>query len=843
MRKDINVKVIIKKCRFFYNRGPFNHDKVKNNDNAFKKGGKNMLKKWKKKRRKFLAIALASGVMVSGIGFNSSSVVLASNQKSNSPHSVVLQNAENQTPKLIDSASIDAVVAAMTLDEKAKLVVGVGMPGMTIPKLPVAGAVGGTLAIERLGIPAMYFADGPAGLRISPTREGETKTYYATAFPIATALSSTWDPKIVEAVGQAQGNEVKEYGVDILLAPALNLHRNPLNGRNFEYFSEDPLISGKMTAALVNGIQSNDVGATIKHFAANNQETNRFTIDTIVSERALRELYLKGFEIAVKESNPWAVMSSYNLLNGTPTSQSPELLTTILREDWGYKGFVMTDWFAGTNAVEQMKAGNDLIMPGFPSSSDAIKKAVNDGSLDESILDRNVKNILEFVVKSPNFKNYANSDSPDLSAHAKVARQAGAEGMVLLKNEEKTLPLKKENKVAVFGNGQIETVKGGTGSGDVNAAYTVSIVDGLKDTGYELHDELVNEYRNYIDTLRQQEEYKIKPSPWGEDFGKEIPIIPEKPFEKEEISQVQADTDTAVIVIDRNSGESADRQNVEGDYLLTDTEQEMIDNITDIYHTAGKKVAVVLNIGGPVEVESWKDKVDSILVAWQPGQEAGNAIADVLTGVVNPSGKLATTFPKTYSDVPSAENFPGTPAENPTQVVYEEDLYVGYRYHSTFDVEPSYEFGYGLSYTEFDYSNIRVNQGGKFKNSISVFANIKNTGKEAGKEVVQVYVSAPDGKLEKPEIELRAFEKTKELKPNQSQLVKFELDAKDLASFDAEKNQWIVERGSYEVRVGASSKDIRGTVKFNVDQDIVVEEVEEALVPIVEIDAMSKFNK
>jgi beta-glucosidase len=791
-----------------------------------------MLKKMKKRKRQMTSIVLAAGIALSGLSFQTG--VYAEETVSNT------QQIQNFIPQLVDKASIDAVIAAMTVEEKAKLVVGVGMPGLTIPKLSVAGAVGGTPAIERLGIPAMFYADGPAGLRISPTRPGETKTYYTTAFPIATALASTWDTNVVNRVGQAQGNEVKEYGVDVLLAPALNLHRNILNGRNFEYFSEDPLIAGKMTAALVNGVQSNGVGATIKHFAANNQETNRFTIDTIVSERALRELYLKGFEIAVKESSPKAVMSSYNLLNGTPASQNEELLTTVLRGDWGYQGYVMTDWFAGTDPVEQMRAGNDQIMPGFPQSIERIVTAVKGGSLDEKILDRNVKNILNFVVESPSFKNYAHSDNPDLQAHAQVARQAAADGMVLLKNDQKALPLQKENRVALFGTAQIETVKGGTGSGDVNAAYTVSIVDGLKNAGYSLHENLVDQYSTYISDLRQMEQYKIKPSPWGEDFGKEIPVIPEMVLNTTQINQIQDESDIGVIVIGRNSGEGVDRKNVKGDYLLTDTEKTMIQNVSKAYHDAGKKVAVVLNIGGPVEVASWRNQVDSILIGWQPGQEAGDAIADVLTGAVNPSGKLATTFPIQYSDVPSASNFPGTPAENPTQVVYEEDIYVGYRYHSTFDVKPAYEFGYGLSYTTFDYSNIRVNQGGKMKDTITVFANIKNTGKVSGKEAVQVYVSAPDGKLEKPELELRAFGKTKELKPNQSELLTFELNPKDLASYDEEKNQWIVEKGKYTVKVGASSENIKGTATFNVSKDIIVEEVSNSLEPQVEIDRLTQ---
>lgn len=795
-----------------------------------------MLKKIKKNRkRRLLALSLSTGILISGAGldFIGNPVVQAETKAETSSTAV-------GTPKLVDAASIDAVIQAMTLEEKSKFVVGVGMPGWNVPKLKVAGAVGGTIAIPRLGIPEMFFADGPAGVRINPKREGESRTYYATAFPIASAQAATWDTEMVEKIGIAQGNEIKEYGLDFLLAPALNIHRNPLNGRNFEYYSEDPLVAGKMTAAMVNGVQSNGVGATIKHFAANNQETNRFTIDTIVSERAMREIYLKGFETAIKESKPWAVMSSYNLINGTPASQNSELLTSVLRDDWDYGGFVMTDWFAGTSPVEQMKAGNDLIMPGDSGKSAAIKKAVEEGSLDEKVLDRNIKNILKMVVETPAFKDYQNSDDPDLASHAQVARQSAAEGMVLLKNEKSTLPINKSSKIGVFGNTQIETIKGGTGSGDVNTAYTISIADGLQDAGYQLDDDLLNRYKTYIDTLRQQEEYKIKPNSWGEDFGKEIPLIPEKPLAAQEISQTAAETDMGVIVIGRNSGEGVDRKNVKGDYLLTDAEQEMIATISKQYHQAGKKVAVVLNIGGPVEMASWRGKVDSILLAWQPGQEAGYAVADVLSGKVNPSGKLPTTFPVQYSDVRSAANFPGTPAENPAKVIYEEDIYVGYRYYSTFNVKPAYEFGYGLSYTQFDYSDVKLTNSGKFKHKIQLSVNIENKGETAGKEAVQIYVTAPNGKLEKPELELKAFKKTGVLKPGKKENLKFELVAKDLASFDENGNVWIVEKGTYQIKVGASSQDIRTTATFKVDKDIIVEEVSNSLVPKVDIDTLSR---
>ncbi|WP_256358228.1 glycoside hydrolase family 3 protein [Bacillus sp. sid0103] len=798
-----------------------------------------MLKKLKKKKKsKLLAFTLTSSLLLSGLTFD---IASAQSQNSTTVQQAQTSAEQTSTSYLTDAASIDSVIKAMTLEEKAKFVVGVGMPGFGgMPPFEVVGAVGGTFGIPRLGIPELRFADGPAGLRIRPTRPGQTQTYYATAFPIATALASTWDPATAEAVGQAQGNEVKEYGVDLLLAPALNIHRNPLNGRNFEYYSEDPLIAGKMAAAMVNGVQSNGVGATIKHFAANNQETNRNSIDTVVSERALREIYLKGFEIAVKESHPWSVMSSYNKLNGTYTSQSADLLTTVLRKDWGYTGFVMTDWFGGDNPVEQMKAENDMIMPGSATQSNLIKTAVESGNLDEKVLDRNIKNILQIVIQTPEFKKYQNSDKPDLAAHAQTARKAASEGMVLLKNDKMPLPISKEQKVALFGNTQIETVKGGTGSGDVNAAYTTSIVDGLKSAGYQLNQSLLQEYKTYIDTLRSQDQYKIKPSPWGEDFGKSVPAIPEKPLAETEITAASKASDIGIIVIGRNSGEGADRKVVKGDYLLSDAEKDMISNVSSEYHKQGKKVAVILNIGGPIEVASWRDKVDSILLAWQPGQEAGYAVADVISGKVNPSGKLPTTFPVKYSDVASANSFPGTPAENPTQVIYNEDIYVGYRYNTTFNVKPAYEFGYGLSYTSFDINHLNISEGKKFKDKLKVSTMVENTGKVPGREVVQVYVSAPDGKLEKPAVELKAFGKTKELKPHQRELLQFELNAKDLASFDEKENAWVLEKGTYTVKIGASSEDIKESATFTVDHDMVVEKVNEALAPKVDFERLAK---
>ena len=735
----------------------------------------------------------------------------------------VLSCAPKGDPQL-GKDSLDKVVAAMTLEEKAHLVIGTGMAGSS-GEAPVVGetrnlvpgAAGTTYPIPRLGIPAIVLADGPAGLRINPLREGDANTYYCTHFPIGTLLASTWNTELVEQVGQAIGNEVLEYGTDVLLAPALNIHRNPLCGRNFEYYSEDPVVSGKTAAAYVRGVQSNGVGTSIKHYALNNQETNRMKNDVRVSPRAVREIYLKGFEIAVKESQPWTVMSSYNFVNGVYTSESKDLQTTMLRDEWGFKGMVMTDWFGGADAAAQMWAGNDMLQPGRPGQFEDIVEGVRSGRLSEADLDRNVRRVLELIVKSPRFKGYEFSNKPDLKAHAAVTRQSAVEGMVLLENNG-VLPLASEiSRVALFGTTSYDFIAGGTGSGNVNRAYTVSLLEGLRKAGYAIDAELEKTYTKYI----KEETERLNPKS-DDPMAMFMPKIRAGEFVPSAglLDKMVRANDVAIITLGRNSGEFFDRK--VADFTLTEQESGMIEAVCAAFHKAGKKVVVILNIGGVIETASWKNLPDAVLLAWQAGQEGGNSVADVLKGVANPSGKLTMTFPVRYEDHASSRNFPidmafgmfgkdkdAEPQRNVDYTEYEEGIYVGYRWFDKQGLEVSYPFGYGLSYTRFEWSEASVKPS---RGETAVSVKVTNTGKIAGKDVVELYVAAPQGELDKPVKELKAYAKTRELQPGESQLVTLKVKNSELASYDESASAWVTDAGHYDFMLGSSSRDIRATL-------------------------------
>ena len=758
-------------------------------------------------------------------------------------------------PKLTAN-NIDAVIKAMTLEEKATMVVGTGMAGFSNSPVIgsssslVPGAAGTTAAIPRLGIPSIVLSDGPAGVRINPERNYDHNKYYATHFPIGTALACSWNTSLVGEIGKAIGEEASAYGVEVMLSPGVCLMRNPLCGRNFEYYSEDPVLSGNIAAAYISGIQSQGVGTSIKHFAFNNQETQRMGNDARVSQRAARELYLKNFEIAITKAQPWTVMSSYNLVNGTLTSERYDLLTSVLRNDWGFKGLVMTDWFGGMDPVRRggktdraanIHAGNDLLEPGLDQDRADIVAAVKSGKLAEKDLDTCVRRVLELVVKTKRFQGYKYNNKPDLAAHAQVTRQGAAEGSVLLKNNA-ALPFNNVKNVALYGCGSYDLVAGGTGSGNVNRAYTISLVEGMRNAGYNVDVDLINEYTPYIEDY-----YKKNPKPGPLDL--KVPTLPSEKDVKvtdEEVSR----NDIAVITLHRISGEGQDRTIAQ--YNLEDNEKALIKNVCDAYHKSGKKVVVVLNIGGAIETASWKNEPDAILVPWQCGQEIGNSIADLLSGKSTPSGKLSMTWPVKVEDDPSTVNFPAntsgydingfsrdaskfTDVKNIGYTDYDEDIYVGYRYYDTFKKNVSYPFGYGLSYTTFSYSGVKAADNG---NSVTVTATITNTGNRAGKEVAEVYVTAPKGKVEKPAQELKAFAKTCVLQPGESQTLTMTIDKVQLASFVTAQSAWVADAGTYTFKVGASSRDIKGTATLNLKG--LKKKVSNALAPKVKLNLLTQ---
>ena len=730
----------------------------------------------------------------------------------------------------LQAGNIDEVVKAMALEEKCHFVLGCGMHFNDEAKFP--GTAGSTFGVARLGIPETYCADSQQGLRMNAKRDWDHRDYYPTDFVASPTLASTWDREAAFKIGQGIGNEVREFGLDWILSPAMNLIRNPLCGRNHEYYSEDPYLSGTIAAGYVNGVQSEGTAASPKHFVANNQETNRNNNISQVSQRALREIYLKAFEIMVKESDPWTIMTSYNKLNGPYAVQNRELLTTIVRDEWGWKGMYVSDWNAGDDAVAAMLAGNDMLQPGQPKQYDAILEAAKNGKLPMAVLDANVKRILQYVVKTHNFKGYKYNNAPNLKAHAKTVREVGADGIVLLKNSG-ILPLTGK-RVALFGCTSYDWISGGSGFGGTSVGhYTVSLVEGMRSAGYEVYKPLLKAYTQHL----AAEEKRLFPN--GRPPFSLLPPAraDEKQFTAEEMAAAVDSTDVAIISLGRKSGEAADR-NAE-DFYLKEGEKALIKAVSEAYHAKGKQVVVLLDICSPIDVASWQDQIDALVCTWQGGQESGFSVADVLSGQVNPSGKLPMTFQINYGDAYADKNFPAhvddktlgamfmwgynkdqAPKERQPQkdidfTNYEEDIYVGYRYFDSFEKPVAYPFGFGLSYTTFDYDNMSVTEEyGIF----TIKVDVKNTGDRAGRNVVELFVAAPNSKkLNKPVKELRNYTKTKLLQPGETETVTMQVKTSDLASFDEKASAWKTDAGRYAFLICSSVTTVEAKASAQVN--------------------------
>lgn len=768
-----------------------------------------------------------------------------------------LASAQAQTLKL-RADNIDQVVNALTPDEKVHMITGCGT-GWSDPDVKFPGTAGWTYAVPRLGIPSVYLADGPHGLNMNRYRDFDHFDYSCTTTPTSTAMAATFSTDAIRRIGDLIGYEVKERGLDVILGPAINLQRTMLGGRDQEYMSEDPVLTGKMASAYIQGVQANGVGTSLKHFAANNAETRRKGSDSRVSPRALRELYLKGFEIAVKEAQPWTVMTSYNYINGIHTTERRDLVTDILRDEWGFKGIAITDWDGGFIPVEITKAGTDIIEPGSDAARKALAAALEDGSLDMSIVDAAVRRILEFTLKCPSYKQYAASNDIQREAHLKTVREIGAEGMVLLKNDG-TLPVAPA-RVALYGCTSYDFIAGNMGVGGTNGgAWHISLVEGLRKAGFQIDMKLLREHTDWI----QQEKARIQA-----DMTQNNPLMarllrPDRPEElipqetvevKEDpriaqaramnlnfdvgallgtprvpttIGEQVAANDLAIITLGRTTGEGFDRNYRE--FELRDSERELLEVVSKAYHAAGKKVVVLLNVCAAIETQSWAHLADAILNVWEPGMAAGFSVTDVLTGAVNPSGRLPQTWALHYGDQPADKNFPSdytshsimehlgaaqlvdNPQKGIDLIDYEEGVYMGYRFFTTAGAQVAYPFGYGLSYTTFAYDNAAISPAPEGGFTVSV--RVTNTGKRSGKEVVQLYVHAPKGGLDKPLRELKAFAKTRELAPGESETVTLQVSAYELASFSEKASAWQTAKGNYEVQLCKDAATVAITLPY-----------------------------
>ena len=701
----------------------------------------------------------------------------------------------------MNQGKIEKIIDDLSLEAKASLCSGRG--------------AWNTKAIKEAGIPGILMTDGPHGVR--KVREdiddpGIKDSYEATCYPTASGLAASWNLKLLNEVGVALGQEARAMGVKILLGPGANIKRSPLGGRNFEYFSEDPYLSGKLAAAYIRGVQGQGVGTSLKHFVANNQEFRRMSVNAEISERALREIYLKSFEIAVKEASPWSLMCAYNRVNGSYCSEHHRLLTEILREEWGFEGIVISDWGAVNDRVAGLKAGLELEMPGSQGIRDQeIVEAVKNKELTEEVLDEAVRRLIKTIFKTENQESQATDKAQD-SNYNELAYRAAAESMVLLKNED-ILPLANQDRIAVIGEMADNLRRQGQGSSYVKPAELDDFLESLKknhsdtteityDKGYSL------DYDRAETPGRDQDQ----------DYYQLIKAAKDNAAEAE-----------AAIVFaglpEEFEAEGQDR----ADLKLPENQEALINEIASVQ----ANTIVVLTNGAPVEIP-WQDKVAAILEGYLGGQSAGRAIADIITGKVNPSGKLAETFPAALEDTPAYLNFPG----EKDRVLYGEDIYVGYRYYDKKEIEPAYHFGHGLSYTDFAYDKINIDHVSENHNSsieehsnndrvnqnmdeliAQVSFTLTNTGTRTGREIAQLYISAKDSQVRRPVKELKDFEKVK-LEPGQSEKLKFAITAGDLSYYEPEIANWLTEPGNYQVLIGSSSRDIRLRAEIKLSDSI-----------------------
>ena len=764
--------------------------------------------------------------------------------------------------KLLTEKEIDELVSLMTFEEKARMLVGFSGSNDEISH-KTDGAAGWTFPINRLGIPSINLADGPVGIRINPVsseksaimydssgiplhvggseNESEINSKYCTCFPSTTALAATWNSDAAYMQGTVMGDEARCYGIDVILTPGINIMRNPLCGRNFEYYSEDPVLTGKLAAAMIRGIQEKGIGTSLKHFVANNQQTGKKYNDARISQRALREIYLKGFEICVKEAKPWTVMGSYNKIAGEFTQTNKDLMLRLLRDEWGFKGLVLTDWTVRRPTVDLLNARCALMMPGEEEIVAEIMDAIRSGAVCESTLDACVKDVLGLVAKSISAKGWKPL-KPNPEKHAAISRDIAVEGIVLLKNELRTLPLAQNTKVALFGATAYHSIAGGTGSSNVNKSHIIDIVDGLERAGFNINKNIASVYEKYSseynDSIHQNKAY-----PNWQKLSYQRVVLPELDLTKRKdwVDTELAQSDVAVVVIGRGSGETSDRS-VHNDFNISFIEQNMLRIVKESCQRHNKKMVVVMNVCGMMETASWKDLPDAILMSWFPGQECGDVIADIISGKANPSGRLPMTLPLTYGSIPSSRNYPfigQTHGRNFDYTDYEEDIWVGYRYFDTAKKKISYPFGYGLSYTEFEYSSPKIKKNGdRWEVSITV----KNIGAVAGKDVLQIYVKAPNGHIRKPESELKAFAKTKLLYAGESETVSMSFSDYDIASFDERNSKWVADSGNYVVKIGKSVEETIATLKFNLERRLEWK-VENLLAPVKPVKVMDIDNE